>query len=98
MYREFRTHGHDALAPAKALDGVRATVPMTVGQVAMAGRSIPLDNVLAVAGGHVGIPVAGLLISIVMTAFVASLVTRLIHRHRWLAWGVWLSISLSPSK
>ncbi len=93
MFREIRSHGRDEITPAEALQVGGAAGTLSVGaaiwQVAMADLSMSLDNVLAVAGAageHVEILVAGLLISIVMMAFVASLVASLIHRHRWLAW------------
>lgn len=93
MYREIRTHGRDEVTPAEALRGVTAASSLTIRsavlQVAMADLSMSLDNVLAVAGAageHLEILVVGLLISIIMMAFVASVIARLIHRHRWLAW------------
>ncbi len=93
MYREIRSHGRDEVTPAEALQGAKGAASMTVAaavwQVALADLSMSLDNVLAVAGAageHVEILVIGLVISIAMMAFVASLVARLIHRHRWLAW------------
>lgn len=94
MYREIRTHGRDEVTPAEALAGATnaastITVSAAVWQVALADLSMSLDNVLAVAGAageHLEILVAGLLISIIMMALVASLIARLIHRHRWLAW------------
>ncbi len=93
MYRETSSHGRDEITPAEALKGVKGAGTLTVGaaiwQVAMADLSMSLDNVLAVAGAageHAEILIAGLLISIIMMAFVASLVAGMIHRHRWLAW------------
>jgi YjbE family integral membrane protein len=93
MYQELRTHGRNEVTPKEALAGVEGKQPKTVTeavwQVAMADLSMSLDNVLAVAGAakdHVEVLVAGLVISIAMMAFIANLIARLIHRHRWLAW------------
>jgi YjbE family integral membrane protein len=93
MYRELRTHGRDEVAPDEAIDSREAKEPKTVAaavwQVAMADLSMSLDNVLAVAGAakdHLPILVIGLVISVIMMAFAASLIARLIHKHRWVAW------------
>lgn len=93
MYRELRSHGQDEVTPEEALEKQASQHPKTVAaavwQVAMADLSMSLDNVLAVAGAakdHLGMLVAGLVISIIMMAFAANLIAKLIHRYRWLAW------------
>jgi YjbE family integral membrane protein len=92
MYKELRIHRREAVTPEDALRGEGSrprSVRSAVLQVAMADLSMSLDNVLAVAGAardHMGVLVAGLLISVVMMAFAATVIARLIHRHRWLAW------------
>ena len=93
MYRELRTHGRDEVTPEEAMENARRRQPKTVvaavWQVAMADLSMSLDNVLAVAGvakDRIAVLVAGLVISIVMMAFAANLIAKLIHKHRWLAW------------
>ena len=93
MYRELRTHGQDEVTPEEAMENARRRQPKTVvaavWQVAMADLSMSLDNVLAVAGvakDRIAVLVAGLVISIVMMAFAANLIAKLIHKHRWLAW------------
>ena len=93
MYRELRTHGQDEVAPEEALAEGETKQPKTVvaavWQVALADLSMSLDNVLAVAGAakdHLGILVVGLMISIVMMAFAANFIAKLIHKHRWVAW------------
>ena len=85
MYRELR--------PLPGHAGQAAT-PKTLGaammQILLADVSMSLDNVLAVAGaarGHIGVLIAGLLTSIVMMAVAATLIARLLERHRWLAWA-----------
>lgn len=93
MYRELRSHGQDEVTPEEALEKQASQHPKTVAaavwQVAMADLSMSLDNVLAVAGAakdHLAMLVAGLVISIIMMAFAANLIAKLIHRYRWLAW------------
>ena len=93
MFRELRGGAAEEVTPEEALRGAGARAPRTVTsavwRVAMADVSMSLDNVLAVAGAardHLGILVAGLLISVVMMAFAANLIAGMIHRHRWVAW------------
>ena len=100
MYRELRTHGQDEVAPEEALAEGETKQPKTVvaavWQVALADLSMSLDNVLAVAGAakdHLEILVVGLVISIVMMAFAANFIAKLIHKHRWVAWIGLLIIS-----
>jgi YjbE family integral membrane protein len=91
MFRELRGYARKGAHAGAVLDV--AMPPKKVGaavwQVAMADLSMSLDNVLGVAGaarGHMGLLVAGLLISVVMMAFAATAIAGLIHRHRWVAW------------
>ena len=93
MFREIRTHGAEEVTPDEAMEGGTNRPGKTVGaavwQVAMADLSMSLDNVLAVAGAakdHLVILVAGLVISIIMMAFAANIIAKLIHKHRWLSW------------
>jgi len=93
MYRELRTHGRDEVTPDEAIESKAVREPKTVAaavwQVALADLSMSLDNVLAVAGAakdHLEILVIGLVFSIIMMAFAASLIASLIHKHRWVAW------------
>ena len=58
-------------------------------QIILADVSMSLDNVLAVAGvarDHTVILVIGLILSIGLMAFAATLVARLLERHRWIAY------------
>ena len=58
-------------------------------QVIVADVSMSLDNVLAVAGaakGSLVVLVAGLAFSIALMAAAATLVAKLLARHRWVAW------------
>jgi YjbE family integral membrane protein len=84
MYRELRrsqgAHGEVPAAPS-----FRAAIV----RIIVADLSMSLDNVLAVAGAaskDVVALVAGLAFSVVLMAFAASLVARLLERRRWIAW------------
>ena len=83
MYRELRPrHRRAAAAAPKSLGAAMV-------QILLADLSMSLDNVLAVAGaarGHIGVLVAGLVISVVLMAVAASLIARLLERYRWIAW------------
>ena len=59
-------------------------------QVALADVSMSLDNVLAVAGAamnHVWVLVVGLMLSIGLMGFAASLMARLLQRHPWISYA-----------
>jgi YjbE family integral membrane protein len=70
------------------------TVPVksysaAVTQIIVADVSMSLDNVLAVAGAardHMFALVFGLALSVALMGFAATLVARLLHRHRWIAY------------
>ncbi len=85
MYRELRHSrrvGPEEAAPAK-------TLRQAMLQILLADLSMSLDNVLAVAGaaeGHTWVLVTGLAMSVVLMGAAASLVARLLERHRWIAW------------
>ena len=67
----------------------RKTFAQAVWQIVVADVSMSLDNVLAVAGAARDHPVAlvfGLGLSIVLMGVAASLVARLLNRHRWIAY------------
>lgn len=58
-------------------------------QIIVADVSMSLDNVLAVAGAakdSLVVLVAGLAFSIALMAAAATLVAKLLARHRWVAW------------
>ena len=91
MYRELRPSTRDSASHAEA-----KSLGAAVMQIILADLSMSLDNVLAVAGaadGHLWVLVAGLTVSIVLMAVAATLIARLLERHRWVAW-VGLSIVL----
>jgi YjbE family integral membrane protein len=88
MFEELRQH--DA---APALDGAverqEKTLAQAIIQIVVADVSMSLDNVLAVAGAaRQNLPalVFGLILSVVLMGFAASLIARLLSQHRWIAW------------
>ena len=92
--RELRTFRRARSSTAgQAPDPELAQQPMpfwsAVVQIIVADASMSLDNVLAVAGaakGSLVVLVAGLAFSIALIAAAATLVAKLLARHRWVAW------------
>jgi len=96
MFRELR-HG-EGHAPqdedAEAVGGgngaaPRKTLGQAITQILVADVSMSLDNVLAVAGAskdHTWVLVVGLGISVVLMGVAATLIAKLLGRHRWIAW------------
>ena len=88
MWRELRAQRPAGAAP----DGAAAppkTLAQAAWQIVLADVSMSLDNVLAVAGAardHIEALVIGLGLSIVLMAFAASLIARLLDRQRWIAY------------
>ena len=67
----------------------RKTLRQAVVQIIVADVSMSLDNVLAVAGAareHPTVLIFGLALSIMLMGIAASLIARLLSRHRWIAW------------
>ena len=67
----------------------RKTLWQAITTITLADVSMSLDNVLAVAGaasGHLGVLVAGLLISVLLMALAAQLIARLLERYGFIAW------------
>lgn len=72
-----------ALPPGK-------TVRQAMVQILIADFSMSLDNVLgvaAVAREHPVVLVIGLALSVAFMGFAASIIARLLERHRWIAWA-----------
>lgn len=98
MWRELRQPPYDpdeaqhAIEDAEAArmrKGGRKTFGQAVWQIVVADLSMSLDNVLAVAGAardHPIVLAAGLVLSVALMGFAASLIARLLHRHRWIAY------------
>jgi YjbE family integral membrane protein len=91
MWRELRSSGKAATEPA--LTGgngqpPRKTFAQAAWQIVLADVSMSLDNVLAVAGAAREHPIAlvfGLGLSIVLMGVAATVIARLLNRHRWIA-------------
>lgn len=87
MWREIRaglteTPESEAAAPGKTLRSAITTI-------VIADVSMSLDNVLAVAGAaheYPGMLVFGLVLSIALMAFAATLIANLLEKYRWLAY------------
>jgi len=98
MYRELRDGGHEHEVEqqdgVEALDGAAAGAPrktlrQAIIQILVADVSMSLDNVLAVAGAakdHPYILIIGLAFSVVLMGVAATLIARLLGKHRWIAW------------
>ncbi len=96
LWREIREQQSQAQAADVLANGgqhpagkATKTLRQAVLQIFLADLSMSLDNVLAVAGAardNVWVLVAGLGFSVVLMAFAASIIARLIHRHRWIAY------------
>ncbi len=85
MYRELRHSTHPTTGARRT-----KTLRQAMLQIVLADLSMSLDNVLAVAGaaeGHVWVLVTGIALSVVLMGLAASLVARLLHRYRWIAWA-----------
>ncbi len=85
MYRELRAPHTTHHAQGTG----RKTLRQAVVQIAIADISMSLDNVLAVAGAahaHPVILVTGLVLSVLLMGIAAGLLSRLLHRYRWIAW------------
>jgi YjbE family integral membrane protein len=90
MWRELRNSRH-ATSAEVASGGTVApkTLWEAAWQIIVADVSMSLDNVLAVAGAareHPAALVFGLGLSIVMMGVAASLIARLLERHRWITY------------
>jgi YjbE family integral membrane protein len=97
MYRELRDGGsHDVQHEGEqALEGAgpdgapRKTLRQAIVQILVADVSMSLDNVLAVAGAakdHPYIMIIGLAFSVVLMGVAATLIAKLLDKHRWIAW------------
>ena len=90
MWRELR-NSRPATSAEVASGGTLApkTLWQAAWQIIVADVSMSLDNVLAVAGAareHPPALVFGLALSIVMMGVAASLIARLLERHRWITY------------
>ena len=61
----------------------------TLISIVVADVTMSIDNVLAVAGashGYLGMLIFGLILSIALMGFAATLIARLLDRHHWIAY------------
>lgn len=102
MWRELRSDHAAEVAAEEALTGEdvnadgliaggapKKTFAQAATQIVIADVSMSLDNVLAVAGAareHTSVLVIGLVLSIALMGLAASLIARLLNRHRWIAY------------
>ncbi len=102
MWRELRVTSVEEQAADRALAGdvvnpskspetapPRKTFKQAAIQIIIADVSMSLDNVLAVAGAareHPMVLIFGLALSIALMGLCASMIARLLHRHRWIAY------------
>lgn len=102
MFREIRTTQREEArgveAAEQALDSESCdSTPVPSGksfgqaltQIILADVSMSLDNVLAVAGAareHVEVLIVGLILSVGLMGAAATIIARLLHRFRWIAW------------
>lgn len=102
MWRELRLSGERKHAAEEAIENAdlnadgeiaggmpRKTFAQAATQIVIADVSMSLDNVLAVAGAareHPWVLVFGLVLSIALMGFAASMVARLLSRHHWIAY------------
>jgi YjbE family integral membrane protein len=102
MWRELRDStaehnaAHEALAGEEPGAGCRnapaasrKTFAQAAWQIVIADVSMSLDNVLAVAGAareHPFVLIFGLALSVALMGIAASLIARLLNRHRWIAY------------
>ena len=88
LYRELRAGSMD---PATNTGGSRpALSPISAMiRIVVADLSMSLDNVLAVAGTarqHLGVLVAGLMLSVALMGVGSTVVLRILERFPWLSW------------
>lgn len=96
MWRELREPqegdadgGGDALATDGPVQARTKSLKEAVLQIVIADVSMSLDNVLAVAGAaheHPWILVFGLSLSVVLMGVAATVIAKLLNRHRWIAY------------
>ena len=90
MWRELRylDAAHDKLKSAVPDQGAK-TFRQAITVIIIADVSMSLDNILAVGGaaqGHHGLLVFGLILSIVLMAFAANFIAKILQNHRWIAY------------
>ena len=90
FWRELHVHGLGAETETQAENAPPTkTMRQAIIQIIIADVSMSLDNVLAVAGiarDHTWILVVGLVLSVAFMGLAATMIARLLERHRWVAY------------
>ncbi len=89
MWRELRATHAAAHQPGAGAERPKSFTQALV-QIVVADVSMSLDNVLAVAGAareHPVILVVGLVLSVALMGVAATVLGRLLQKHRWIAYG-----------
>ncbi len=95
LWRELREESRAPDTPVDSGEAPQKTFGQAIFQIVLADLSMSLDNVLAVAGvarDHPVVLVFGLALSIALMAFAATLIAKLLVRHRWIAYVGLLTI------
>ncbi len=95
LWRELRQGASDPEAAVDPDQVSSKSFGQAIFQIILADVSMSLDNVLAVAGvarDHPIVLVFGLVLSIALMAFAATLIARLLVNHRWIAYVGLLTI------
>ena len=101
LYREIKRSHEDAVGATTIADMRHGIIPpglpnptpdvrRAILQIAVADLSMSLDNVLAVAGAamnHVWVLTIGLLLSVALIGFAASMIANLLQRHPWISYA-----------
>ena len=86
---EAQGHAHEHAGASPAAKGKSKTLGQAAWQIVVADISMSLDNVLAVAGAareHPWVLVFGLALSVALMGLAASIIAKLLHRYRWIAY------------
>ena len=92
LWSELReSAGECALADGGSAAGMpRKSLASAVWTIVVADVSMSLDNVIAVAGAardHLVVLALGLILSVALMGLAATLIARLLSRHRWIAYA-----------
>jgi YjbE family integral membrane protein len=71
------------------IDSKNKSLISAIGTIALADISLSLDNVLGVAGAakhHYELLIFGLVLSIILMATMANVISKLISKYSWIAW------------
>lgn len=90
MFRDLRAEREAESAQAAAFGAEPKSFASAMSTIVVADVSMSLDNVLAVAAAareHPWIMAFGLLLSVVLMGVAATVIARLLDRHRWIGWA-----------